>query len=151
MPQSGNLDRPLFMRLAVLFRNMIATYLTLILAATDQATIEAGHASPAGRSPFCLCCIASRTLHGRADLQTSVLRYFVLLGHLYIERSVDHLPLRLAAELRYYYRIPVVVKSPSIFHISIVPTVDVSRKLSESNISTAVYPLLGPSSNAFSS
>jgi len=149
--QLGDLDRPLSRWLTIFFGNSVATHLTLILAASDQATIEACHASPAGRSPFCLLCIAPRALHSRTHLETGVLRYLQLFGKLSMEWCIEHLPPRLAAELRYYYRIPVVVKSPSSFHASIVPTVCVSLKLSDSKISTAVYPVLGPSSNASSS
>lgn len=151
VPQLGHLDRPVGRRFAIFFWNSVATHLTLVLAATHEATIEAGHTSPAGCSPFSLFCIASRALHGRACLETCVLRYFELLWQISVQRNIQHLPLRLAAELRYYYRIPVVVNRPSIFHISIVPGLDVLCKLSDSRISTAVYPVVGPSSNASSS
>lgn len=150
VPQLGYLDRPLYIWLAILFRDSVATEVTLVLAPTHQATVEAGHASPAGCSPFSLLSTTARTLKSGAYLLICILRDLVLIHINVIDGSLDHLLHRLAAELRYYYRIPVVVKRPSSFHISISPTVDVFASVSGNKISTAVYPVVGPSSNASS-
>ena len=137
MPQLAYLDRPLGRWLAIFFRDCVATEVTLILATTDQATVEAGHASPAGRSPFSLLATTSRAFHSGADLQLGILRDVIIISDI-VERPLDLFVHRLAAELRYYHRIPVVVKSPSIFHASIVPVTAVDCKASARRISTAV-------------
>ena len=140
MTQSGDPDSLWWLDLPILFRDVIATEMALECRATDQATVEAALTSPAGHAVLVLLSSTARALHGAADLELSILRCAIFLARWSLEEFVS----AFCAELRYYYRIPSVVKRPSSFHRFITPAVDAKLIVFGKSTSTIVYPVVGP-------
>lgn len=120
VPYLSNPDSLWSPSLTIFRRDVIATEVALERRSSDEATIEAASALPAGDSVSVLISIAARADKGRADLRRLILWYFDI-DRRTSQRSLVYCSLRLCTELRHDHRIPTVVNRASIFHSSIVP------------------------------